>query len=257
MTPEKIDVLLVDDQAIIGEAVRRALAGESDIAFHYCANAADAVATAEEIAPAVILQDLVMPGINGLALLADYRSNPATKDIPVIILSSNEDPAVKSEAFAANADDYLVKVPDKIELIARIRHHARAYINRLKLDAAYQELERISQSDGLTGLSNRRFLDEFLANEWRRAVREQNGFSILMIDIDDFKKYNDTYGHLAGDEALKSVAKAIRECIQRPADLAARFGGETRGGVTRDVTGRGEERWRENSASDRYSGRFR
>jgi two-component system chemotaxis family response regulator WspR len=226
MTYDTISVLLVDDQAIIGEAVRRALASETDIAFHYCADAAEAVATAEKVAPAVILQDLVMPGTDGLALLSAYRANPATKDIPVIVLSSKEDPAVKSEAFAASADDYLVKVPDKIELIARIRHHAKAYINRLKLDAAYQELERISNIDGLTGLSNRRFLDDFLASEWRRAIREQSDFSILMIDIDDFKKYNDTYGHLAGDEVLKNVAKAIRHCIQRPADLAARFGGE-------------------------------
>jgi two-component system chemotaxis family response regulator WspR len=133
---------------------------------------------------------------------------------------------VKSEAFAATADDYLVKLPDKIELIARIRHHAKAYINHLKLDAAYHELERISNIDGLTGLSNRRYLDEFIETEWRRAIREQSDFSILMIDIDDFKKYNDTYGHLEGDEVLKNVAKTIRQCVQRPADLAARFGGE-------------------------------
>jgi len=226
MVDDAIAVLLVDDQAMIGEAVRRALAGEADITFHYCADASAAVGAAEKLAPSVILQDLVMPGTDGLTLLREYRANPVTKDIPVIVLSSKEDPKVKSEAFAAAAEDYLVKLPDKVELIARIRHHAKAYINRLKLAAAYKELEKLSNIDGLTGLNNRRFLDEFLATEWRRSIREQSDFSILMIDIDDFKSYNDTYGHIAGDEMLKNVALAIRRCVQRPADLAARFGGE-------------------------------
>lgn len=233
-------VFLVDDQAMIGEAVRRALAGESDMEFHYCASANDAVAMAERIGPTVILQDLVMPDVDGLTLVSRYRANPATRDIPIIVLSSKEDAAVKSEAFAADVSDYLVKLPDKIELIARIRHHSKSYLNRLQRDAAYRALsesqqklievnlvlERLSHVDGLTGLSNRRYLDEFLDAGWRSAIREQTEFAVLMIDVDDFKKYNDTYGHLAGDEVLKQVAGAVRQCLHRPADLAARFGGE-------------------------------
>lgn len=233
-------VFLVDDQAMIGEAVRRALASETDIVFHYCASAADAVATAQRLSPTVILQDLVMPDVDGLTLVSRYRANPATRDIPIIVLSSKEDAAIKSEAFAAGVDDYLVKLPDKIELIARIRHHSKSYLNRQQRDAAYraldesqkkliemnQALQRLSHVDGLTGLSNRRYLDEFLAIEWKRAARELGDLSVLMIDVDNFKKYNDSYGHLAGDEVLKQVATAVRECLHRPADLAARFGGE-------------------------------
>jgi len=235
-----IVVFLVDDQAMIGEAVRRALASEADIVFHYCASASEAVAMATRINPTVILQDLVMPQIDGMTLVGHYRNNPATRDIPIIVLSSKEDAVVKSEAFAAEVNDYLVKLPDKIELIARIRHHSKAYLNLLQRNAAYraldesqkkliemnQALQRLSHVDGLTGLSNRRYLDEYLATEWKRAARELGDFAVLMIDVDNFKSYNDNYGHLAGDEVLKQVASAVRKCLRRPADLAARFGGE-------------------------------
>jgi len=242
MPPDEsgIVVFLVDDQAMIGEAVRRALAGESDIVFHYCGSAAEAEAMAARIVPTVILQDLVMPEIDGMTLVARYQANPVTRDIPIIVLSSKEDASVKSEAFAAGVNDYLVKLPDKIELIARIRHHSKSYLNQLQRNAAYralaesqqkliemnQALQRLSHVDGLTGLSNRRYLDEYLATEWKRAARELNEFTVLMIDVDNFKKYNDSYGHLAGDEVLKQVATAVRDCLRRPADLAARFGGE-------------------------------
>ena len=117
-------VLLVDDQAMVGEAIRRALANQPNIDFHYCANPADALKIAGQITPTVILQDLVMPGVDGLTLVRQYRAEPTTRDIPIIVLSTKEEPAVKGEAFAAGANDYLVKLPDKIELVARIRHHS-------------------------------------------------------------------------------------------------------------------------------------
>ena len=88
------------------------------------------------------------------------------------------------------------------------------------------ELQRLTHSDGLTGLSNRRYLDQYLAAEWRRSTRDKTGLGFLMIDVDNFKAYNDTYGHVAGDEVLKRVAQTVESCLGRPADLAARFGGE-------------------------------
>lgn len=235
-----ISVLLVDDQAMVGEAVRRMLAGQPDIKFQYCGNPEAAVATAKSVAPTVILQDLVMPGVGGLDLLALYRADEALRTVPVIVLSTKEEPTVKSDAFKAGANDYLVKLPDQIELIARIRHHSTAYLNQLQRDEAYRalhesqrklveanlELEKLTNVDGLTGLCNRRFFNESIDSEWKRAVRTQSSLGILMIDVDHFKLYNDTYGHLAGDEVLKSVANAIKNCCQRSTDLAARFGGE-------------------------------
>ncbi|ROL74626.1 PleD family two-component system response regulator [Pseudomonas vranovensis] len=233
-------VLLVDDQAMIGEAVRRGLAHEENIDFHFCADPHQAVTQAVRIKPTVILQDLIMPGLDGLTLVREYRNNPATQDIPIIVLSTKEDPLVKSAAFAAGANDYLVKLPDNIELVARIRYHSRSYLTLLQRDEAYRALrvsqqqlldtnlvlQRLMNSDGLTGLSNRRHFDEYLELEWRRAMREQAQLSLLMIDVDYFKSFNDTFGHLAGDEALRKVAEAIRASCARPSDLPARYGGE-------------------------------
>jgi two-component system chemotaxis family response regulator WspR len=233
-------VLLVDDQAMIGEAVRRALAQHQGIDFHYCSDPMRAIEVAEHLKPTVILQDLIMPNVDGLTLVRQYRDHPVTRDIPIIVLSTKEEPAVKSEAFAVGANDYLVKLPDQVELVARLRYHSRAYVNQLQRDEAYRalrqsqkqlleknlELERLTNLDGLTGLSNRRYLDEYMAVEWSRAARERTSLSVLMLDVDDFKRYNDTYGHLAGDEVLKRVAEAIRLGSERPADLATRYGGE-------------------------------
>lgn len=236
----RIMVLLVDDQAMIGEAVRRALSVDLNIGFHYCAEPEKALQAAEMTRPTVILQDLVMPGTDGLTLVRKYRATPALREVPIIVLSTKEEPTVKSASFTAGANDYLVKLPDTIELIARVRYHSRSYINLQQRDAAYRalrrsqqqlletnlELQRLTHSDGLTGLSNRRYFDEYLMAEWRRAERERTELGLLMIDVDNFKSYNDTYGHVRGDEVLKRVAETIQQVANRPADLTARFGGE-------------------------------
>jgi two-component system, chemotaxis family, response regulator WspR len=233
-------VLLVDDQAMIGEAIRRALHGQPNMEFHYCSDPGRAVDIAERIRPTVILQDLVMPNIDGLALVRQYRRNPLTKDIPIIVLSTKEEGAIKSDTFAAGANDYLVKLPDNVELIARIRYHSKGYLTQLQRDEAYRalresqqallerniELARLTNVDGLTGLNNRRYFEEFAEIQWKLAIREKLWISILMIDVDDFKKYNDTYGHLAGDDVLRDVGSTIKKCAERPMDLVARFGGE-------------------------------
>jgi two-component system chemotaxis family response regulator WspR len=233
-------VLLVDDQAMIGEAIRRALANEPNIGYHFCSDPHQAVAQAIAIKPTVIIQDLVMPGVDGLSLVRAYRSNPVTADIPIIVLSTKDDGMVKSSAFGAGANDYLVKLPEPIELIARIRYHSRSFQMQLQRDEAHRALresqqqlmetnlvlQRLMNSDGLTGLSNRRHFDEYLEMEWRRAMREQSQLSLLMIDVDYFKAYNDSFGHLKGDEVLHQVADAIRGGCSRPSDLPARYGGE-------------------------------
>jgi len=233
-------VLLVDDQAMVGEAVRRALLNQPDIDFHFCSDPAEAITVAEQISATVILQDLVMPGIDGLTLVRRYRANPATGEIPIVVLSTKEDPAVKGDAFAAGANDYLVKLPSQIELIARIRYHSKAYSNQLQRDEAYRalresqrqltekniELQRLTQVDGLTEICNRRHFNEHIKMEWSRALRDQSPLAVLMIDIDDFKQYNDTYGHLCGDEALKKVASTLQLNAARSTDLVARYGGE-------------------------------
>lgn len=140
-----ISVLLIDDQPTVGEAVRRMLMTEEDISFYYCDDPIQAFQLASENAPTVILQDLVMPDIDGLLLLRFFRANVATQKIPMIVLSVKEEPELKAKAFAAGANDYLVKLPNSVELIARIRYHSEAYINRLERDEAYLAIQKSEQ----------------------------------------------------------------------------------------------------------------
>jgi sigma-B regulation protein RsbU (phosphoserine phosphatase) len=140
--PDNPVVLLVDDQIIIGEAVRRILAPHADIAFHFCQKGAEALAMAARLSPTVILQDLVMPDADGLDLVRGYRQQQATALTPLIVLSSKEEGATKAEAFARGANDYIVKLPDPVELLARIRYHSRGYVSLLQRNQAFDELRK-------------------------------------------------------------------------------------------------------------------
>ena len=236
----KITVLLIDDQQMIAEAVRRSLSSEEDIEFHYCQDPTKAIKLAAEINTTVILQDLVMPDIDGLMMVRYFRVNKSTAKIPIIVLSTKEDASIKSEAFKLGANDYLVKLPNKVELIARIRYHSQAFISQLERDEAFRALEdsrsklaeanrtlqKLSSLDGLTGIANRRSFDETLKKEWNRAMRGEKTIGLIMLDIDFFKLYNDHYGHQGGDECLKKVATGLESAIHREPDFLARYGGE-------------------------------
>jgi sigma-B regulation protein RsbU (phosphoserine phosphatase) len=143
--PRGATVLLVDDQPIIGEAVRRMLVGEEGIAFHFCRDASAALKVAAEVEPTVILQDLVMPAIDGLELVRQFRAAERFREVPIIVLSSKEEAIVKAEAFALGANDYLVKLPDRVELVARIRYHSRGYIALLERNDAFVALQASRQ----------------------------------------------------------------------------------------------------------------
>jgi sigma-B regulation protein RsbU (phosphoserine phosphatase) len=140
MTTHRMVVLLVDDQRIIGEAVRRMLLDEPDIEFHFCIDPRATLEQTKRVQPTLILQNLVIPKINKLNLIKTFRANPGTERTPLIVLSSKEEPKVKAEAFALGANDYLIKLPDRIELLARMRYHSNAYIAHLERDEAYQAL---------------------------------------------------------------------------------------------------------------------
>ena len=245
----KITVLLIDDQAMIAEAVRRALVSEEDIEFHYCKDPTKAIKLATDINATVILQDLVMPDIDGLMMVRYFRVNKATTKIPIIVLSTKEEASIKSEAFKLGANDYMVKLPDKIEMIARLRYHSQAYISLLERDEAFKALEesktklaeanrtlqKLSSLDGLTGIANRRSFDETLTKEWSRAMRSEKSIGLIMIDIDFFKLYNDHYGHQGGDDCLKKVATGLESAIHRETDFLARYGGEEFSAVLPDT----------------------
>jgi len=229
LTQHELTVLLVDDQAMIGEAVRRMLAGEKDIVFHYCQDPTKALELAETLKPKVILQDLVMPQINGMDLVRQFRSNSGTHEVPMIVLSSKEEAKSKAEAFAAGANDYLVKLPDKIELIARIRYHAQGYVNLLQRNEAFQALQA-SQKKLAAELEEaadyvRSLLPATIAGdistEWKFMTSTELGgdaFGYHWIDAEHFAVYLlDVCGHGVGAALLSVSAMNVLRAQSMPA----------------------------------------
>ena len=219
----QIIVLLIDDQAMVGEAVRRMLLGEENISYHFCSDPSKAIGMANELAPTVILQDLVMPEVDGLTLVKFFRRNQKTKDIPLIVLSSKEEAKTKAEAFALGANDYLVKLPDKIELIARIRHHSAGYINMLERNEAFKALQESQQrlaaelaeaADYVASMLPVK-LDGPIKSDWKFVSSTSLGgdaFGYHWLDDNHFAMYLlDVCGHGVGAALLSiSVMEALR-----------------------------------------------
>ena len=232
----RIKVLLVDDQQIVCEAIRRMLGTESDIDFHYCSDPSQALSLAKELSPTIILQDLVMPDIDGLLLLKFYQANASTRDIPVIVLSSQEEAITKAKAFELGASDYLVKLPNRVELIARVRHHSRGYIHLLERNEAFEALRQSQQALAedvaeaeryVTSLLPAKIATESVVTDWMFIPSAKLGgdsFGYHWIDDDHLACYLlDVCGH-GVKSALMSVsamnvlrAQSLPQCDFRDA----------------------------------------
>lgn len=201
----------------------------------------------EKERPDLILLDIILPGIDGFEVARRIRAMEKPGEwTPIIFLTALTKDEDLERGIEAGGDDYLLKPVSEVVLGAKVRamqriiqmRHSLLVLTR-KLDSANRELTRLSAVDGLTGIANRRQFDEALLREWRRCLREREPLSLLMVDVDYFKQYNDGYGHQAGDECLKVVAGTLRSKLRRPADIVARYGGEEFAAVLPDTASEG------------------
>lgn len=217
LSAEKTLILLVEDDDISALICTQAL---SDIyRTEHVTSGQAALDFCQDNIPDLILMDINMPGISGLETCKMLKGNAITKDIPVMFITGHSDPLMEDECWDAGCVDFI----NKPFSIKTLRHRVNAHLTVKHLT---DKLKRLATYDGLTNIPNRFFFDGFFLEQVKLAARHKTSIGVLMIDIDYFKQYNDSYGHLQGDECLKLVAKALSQCVERPTDCVARYGGE-------------------------------
>ncbi len=214
---EKPKLLVVDDQAVNVRLIYELFQSEFDV--YMATNGQAGLVKAKQLYPDIILLDVVMPGLSGYDVCQELKADPELKSIPVIFITGqfNEDDEVRG--FEMGAVDFIHKPINPVITRARVKTHVQ---HKLQNDV----LRNIALLDGLTGIANRRRFDTEFNRMWRHCARENQFLSLVIIDIDFFKQYNDHYGHHEGDAVLRDVAHCIKSAIGRPQDLAARVGGE-------------------------------
>jgi len=212
-----VNILLVDDDATVIGALRKILADFGQLRF--ATSGIDALRLVREQTPDLVLLDIEMPDMSGIDVCAAMKQDPHLREVPVIFVTSHDSVEQEVAGLTIGAVDFISKPPSAPVVAARVRTH-------LRLKEMSDALRHAATTDALTGLANRRHFDETLAREWARARRTGMPLSLLLVDIDCFKAYNDHYGHQGGDQCLSAIAAAMRASAFRPGDFAARYGGE-------------------------------
>ena len=215
--PKKSQILIVDDDISIIHLLSEILRGTAQITF--ATKGEQALKMAQANQPDLILLDISMAEMDGFEVCRQLKLDPDTKDLPIIFMTAHDDTESEIKCFEAGAVDFVLKPFNPRVVQARVNVH-------LRLKQHVEMLGTLANRDGLTGLFNRRYFDEIYESEYRRHQRHQLPLGVVMIDIDCFKKYNDFYGHVDGDEALRRVAQALAGVCKRPGEMVARFGGE-------------------------------
>lgn len=210
-------LLIVDDEKQNRTLLTELL--QDDYQIILAKNGVQALERAQSHLPDLILLDVLMPDMDGLAVIRALKAADTTRHIPVIFVSALDKPDDEERGLDLGAVDYVAKPFHPPIVRARVRNHLHAVHQR-------RLLEQLALIDSLTEIPNRRRFAEVYEREWRRCMRNQRPLSLIVLDVDLFKRYNDTYGHAAGDVVLKRVASAIQSALKRPADFVARFGGE-------------------------------
>lgn len=210
-------ILLVDDAPTNIQVLNETL--KDDYRLFFATSGKDALRLINESPPDLIILDVIMPDMDGYEVCRAIKANALSQDIPIIFITSMRQQEDEVIGLELGAVDYITKPFNPAIVRLRVR-------NQIELKRQRDMLARLSNLDGLTGIPNRRALNSCLDREWRRCQRSRKPVSVIMVDIDHFKKYNDTYGHLAGDDCLKSVSGILQQTLERPGDLMARYGGE-------------------------------
>jgi len=215
--PKKPSILIVDDETSNIDVLKFIL--EDKYKLFIAKSGEQAIRIARERLPDLILLDVIMPGISGFETLAEIEKSELTKHIPVIFITGQDNTENEVKGLNMGAVDYIKKPFHNVIVESRVGIH-------MKILEQMRTIERMSVTDELTDLPNRRYFNELLAREWGRAIRETTSISLLFIDVDRFKAYNDTYGHQHGDLLLRSLGMVFKHSLMRPTDLVARWGGE-------------------------------
>lgn len=210
-------ILIVDDDASAILVLSRILGGLGRLRF--ATSGTQALHLAQQESPDLVLLDIEMPDMSGLDVCTALKHDSAGHDIPVIFITSHHSQDDELAGLAAGAVDFIAKPPLAPLVQARVRTH-------LRLKRLTDILRQSATQDAVTGISNRRQLEESLPKLWLRSLRESQPLSLLMVDVDFFKEYNDTCGHLEGDRVLRTVAGAIQSSLTSDRDLLARYGGD-------------------------------
>ncbi|MDX9842642.1 MAG: diguanylate cyclase [Aquabacterium sp.] len=210
-------LLVVDDQPTNIQVLYRVFADDCQVFM--ATSGAQALQTARQESPDVILLDVMMPEMDGYEVCRQLKQDSATRDIPVLFVTAHHEAQEETRGLDAGAVDFITKPINPAVVRARVRTH-------LTLKRQTDLLKRLVFIDALTHVFNRRYFDERLSDEWGRAQRTGKPLSLILVDVDFFKQYNDELGHQRGDEALRQVAHALTETALRPGDVVCRYGGE-------------------------------